>query len=144
MSEVLIMVKRDSDEDFYSQGYDEERSRVLHSSLKQGTAFKKHVPQFIQEKQTQDESKIFFFLLSITDRKKKFNKFFGNVNTHPIDVPYETFSSYSSKGNEVLPHNLDGRIPNLRDEGKEIVLKPMKNIAEVSNSNLVQNVKKRH
>ena len=59
----------DLDEVFYSNGYDEERSKILCSSFKhpfpnifQGTAFKKHVPQLIEEKQTQDQSKRFFFL----------------------------------------------------------------------------------
>ena len=79
---VFVMIRGDSHEDFYSYGYDEEKSRVLYSSLKhplanilQGTAFKKHVEKLIEEKQNKESSKLFFFLPSTTDRKEKINKF---------------------------------------------------------------------
>ena len=52
---------------FFSYGYDEERSKVLYSSFKyplpnifQGTTFKNHARMLIEEKQTQETSKLFF------------------------------------------------------------------------------------
>ena len=46
---------------FFSYGYNEERSKVLYSSFKhplpnifQGTAFKKHAKIFVEEKQIQE------------------------------------------------------------------------------------------
>ena len=72
------------------------RSKVLYSSFKhplpksfQGTAFRKHAKMLIEEKQTQDTSKLCFVLPSTTDHKEKINNFFGNVNFHPIDCTYE-------------------------------------------------------
>ena len=67
---------------FFSYGYDEKRPKVLYSSFKhplrnifQGTAFKKHAKMLIEEKQTQETSKL-FFLLSTTERKEKINEIF--------------------------------------------------------------------
>ena len=125
----FIMVWGDPDEVSYSYRFDEERSKVLYSSLKQplpnilqGTAFKKHITMLIEEKQTQEKSQLFFFLPYTTDRKGKLNNFFGNVNLHTINCPYEEFSKYSSKGNSFLSQDLDSRIPNLREVPWEIVL----------------------
>ena len=89
---AYIMVHRDSDETFFSYGYDAERSKIMYSSFKhslpiifQGTAFKKNTKMLIEEKGTADSSKLFFFLPSTTDHKEKVNKFFNNVHLHPID-----------------------------------------------------------
>ena len=110
----LIMVQGDPYEIFRYYGYDTERSKILYSSFKhplpntfQGTSFKKHVPQLIEEKEPQDQSKLFFFLPSTTDRKEKINKFFGNVNLHPVDCPYDDFVNYANKNHLILPHHLD-------------------------------------
>ena len=146
------MVWGDPDKVSYSYRFDEERSKVLYSSLKQplpnifqGTAFKKHITMLIEEKQTQEKSQLFFFLLYTTDRKGKLNNFFGNVNLHTINCPYEEFSKYSSKGNSFLSQDLDSKIPNLREVPWEIVLpweiilQFMKHVVQISNSNLIQN-----
>ena len=72
------MVRGDSDETFFSHGFDEERSKVLYSSFKhplpnifQGTAFKKHAKMLIEERSAAD----FFFFSSTTDHKEKIDKF---------------------------------------------------------------------
>ena len=79
----MFSIIKDPDEVFYIDGFDKKISKVLYSSLKQplpiifqGTAFKKQVPMLIEEKQSQEDSKLFFFLSSTTDRKEKINKFF--------------------------------------------------------------------
>ena len=119
----------DADKTFFSYGFDKESSNVLYSSYKhplpnifQGTDFKKHAKMLIQEKATADFLKLLFFLPSTTDQKEKNNKFFHNVNLHPIDCSYEDFSNYSVKNNIFYPQHLDSRIPNEREAAKEIVL----------------------
>ena len=68
----FIRVRRDPGEVFHCNGYDEEKSKILYSSIKhplpnifQGTAFKKHVPQLIRS--TRSRSIKTFFLLGITN-----------------------------------------------------------------------------
>ena len=108
------MVQGDPYEIFHYYGYDTERSKILYSSFKhplpntfQDTSFKKHVPQLIEEKKPQDQSKLFFFLPSTTDRKEKINKFFGNVNLHLADCPYDDFVNYANKNHLLISHHLD-------------------------------------
>ena len=72
---------------------------------------------------------------STTDRKEKINKFFGNVNLHPIDCLYEDFTKYSAKGFPFLPQDLESRATNEREIAREIVLNFMKHMTEMSDSN---------
>ena len=132
---AFIMIQGDPDEVFYSYGYNDERSKVLYSSFKQplpnifqGAAFKKHVPQLIEEKQTQDQSKLFFFLSSTTDMKEKINKFFGKAYLYPIDCPYDDFVNYSTKNRSFLPHQLDSRNTTERKAAREIVRNFLKHV----------------
>ena len=64
---AIIMIRGEPDAGVFSYGYDEERSKVLYSSFKyplpnifQGTTFKNHARMLIEEKQTQETSKLFF------------------------------------------------------------------------------------
>ena len=91
-----------------------------------------------EEKQIQDQPKFSFFLPS-TNRKEKINKFFGNVNLHPIDCHYDDFVNYSTKNHLFLLHNLDLRNTTERDAAREIVWNFFKHVAEMSNSNLIWN-----
>ena len=109
---AYIMVRGDSDEIFFLYCHDKERSQIMYSSFKhpipnifQDTAFKKHTQILIKEKATADSSKLFFFLPSITDRKKKINKFFNNAHLHSIDCAYEGLSNYSLK-NKTFTRNI--------------------------------------
>ena len=143
---VIIMIRGDPDEVFLSYGFDEERSKVLYSSFKhplpiifQDTASKKHAKMLIKEKQTQEISKLSFFLPSTTDRKEKINKFFGNVNLHPIDCPYDDFVNYSTKNHSLLLHHLDSRNTTEWEAARDIVRNFLKHVAEMSNSNLIRN-----
>ena len=61
-----ITIRGDPDEQFYSYGFDKEKSKVLCASMKQpfpkifqGTAFKKHVPFLIDCKGSERSSKMF-------------------------------------------------------------------------------------
>ena len=74
------MVRGDKDETFFSLfGYNEEKSKILHSSHKQvlpniflRTSFKKHDSMFLNERGLQEFSKL-FFLLAIHHRQKREN-----------------------------------------------------------------------
>ena len=75
---AYIMVRGDKDETFFSYDYDENKSKVLCSVSKQimsnnfqGTAFKKDVSQILNEQSREDFSRMFFYLPSTTDRKRK-------------------------------------------------------------------------
>ena len=92
----------------------------------------------IEEEETADSLKLFFFLPSNTDRKEKINKFFNNVHLHPIDCAYEDFSNYSLKKKTFYPQHLDQRFPEEREAAKEINLSYFKHIAEISNSNFIR------
>ena len=74
-----ITICGDPGEQFYSYGYDEQKSKVLYASMKQplpimsqGTAFKKHFPFLIESKGCESSSKMFFsffHLLQIGNKK---------------------------------------------------------------------------
>ena len=143
---AYIMVRGDSDEIFFLYCHEKERSQIMYSSFKhpipnifQDTAFKKHTQILIKEKAIADSSKLFFFLPSITDCKKKINKFFNNVHLHSIDCAYEGLSNYSLKNKTFYPQHLDPRFPEEWEAAKEIVLSDFRHIAEISNSNLIRN-----
>ena len=85
-----IMVRGDTDEVFFSYGYDKTKSVLLHSTFKQAlpnifqrTSFKKHNEMLLKEKQR--SSRLFFYLPSTADRKETINKFRENAQLHPID-----------------------------------------------------------
>ena len=104
----------DEDEMFLSYGYDEDKSSVLYSTVKQilpnifqGTSFKKHNSVLLDQRTVQEYSKLFFFLPSTTDRKEKINQFQKSVSLHPIDCRYENFLKLSHRGVTVKPQDLD-------------------------------------
>ena len=80
-----------------------------------------------------------FFPPSTTDRKEKINKFFGNVNLHSLDCPYDGFVNYSTKNHSLLPHHLDSRNTTEREAAREILRNFLKHVAEMSNSNVIRN-----
>ena len=86
-------------------------------------------------------SKLFFYLPSTTDRKEKFNKFRDNVQLHPIDCLYDDFVKYLPKEESFQLEDLDSSDHEKRKVVKKIVLNFFKHAVEVSNSNLMRNVK---
>ena len=76
---AYIMISGNSNEIFYSYGFDEEKSKILYLTHKlplpnifQRTAFKKHYSKLIDERQQfgNDFSKLFFILPTTTDCKE--------------------------------------------------------------------------
>ena len=140
----------DPDEQLYSYGFDEEKSKVLCAGMKQplpnifqGTAFKRYVPFLIDAKETEHSSK-YFFLSSTTDRKEKINKWVSNVILHLINYLYDDFKNFASQGFDIQkrgiqPQDFDFHIPTIKFDTKECILDIMKHAAELSNNNLVRN-----
>ena len=83
----------------------------------------------------------FFYLPSTTDRKEKINKCRENVQLHPIDCLYDDFVKYSPKQESFQPQDLDSSDHEKRKVAKEIVLNFFEHAVEVSNSNLMRNMK---
>ena len=78
---------------------------------------------------------------STTDRKKKIIKFRDHVQLHLIDYLYDDFVKYSPKQESFQPQDLDSSDHEKRKIAKEIVLNFFKHTVEVSNSNLMRNMK---
>ena len=142
----FIMVRGDSDEIFYSYGYNEERSKVLYSNLKQllpnvfqGTAFKKPVAMLIEEKQTQEDSKLFFFLPSTTDHKEEINKFLKMLTFTQLIVRVMILLIIQSKIIRFYSTMLTQEIQ-LKGRLQEKLFESLKHVAEISKSNLIRNV----
>ena len=146
-----ITICGDPDEQFYSYGFDEEKSKVLCASMKQplpnifqGTPFKKHVPFLIDAKGSESSSKMFLFLPSITDRKEKINRWVNNVNLHPIDCLYDDFKNYTPQNSEIEkkglhPEDLDLPAPLINLETRNCILNFMKHTAGLASNNLIRN-----
>ena len=95
----------------------------------------------LNERLVQDYSKMFFFLPSTTDRKQKINQFSKFVSFHLIDCRYEDFQKYPTNGRDFMLPDLDSLDLERRLAAREIAVKFFKDAVQVSNSNLVRNVK---
>ena len=90
---AFIVLRGDSNEIFFSYGFDSGKAAVLYSTPKQkipdafvSTSFKKHYSEIINERREKEEySALFYYLPSITDRKEEVNQHPNNVNLSPVD-----------------------------------------------------------
>ena len=143
---MYITIRGNPDEQFYSYGFNEEKSQVLCASMKQPlpnifqeTAFKKHVPFLIDAKGSEISSKMFFFLPSTTDRKEKINRWVNNVNLHPIDLKNYAPQNSDIVKNGIQPQELDLPSPLISLETRSCILNFMKHAVDLSNNNLIRN-----
>ena len=79
-----------------------------------------------------DFSKIIFFLSSTTDRIETINRYLNLVNLMPIDIDPSKF------GEDFDPSTLDFENAD-REKNRESVLKVLRKIVDLSNSNLQKN-----
>ena len=87
-----------------------------------------------------DFSKLFFILLTTTDHKDKINQFINNVQLHLIDNDYNDFATkYSSTKKDFNPSDLDSKNERKRLEPREVLENFFKDVAEISNANLIRN-----
>ena len=139
-----ITLRGDSGERFFSYGYNKEKSSLFFSSMKTElpiifscTAFKKHISFLIDQNQNQVKfSEIFLYLPSTLDRKEAFLQWKGHVHLHPVDLSLHDMKALTGN-KEINPALLDDQ--NARENIISGYYKHMKNIAEVSNQNLVRN-----
>lgn len=138
----LITVLGDEQEQFFSYGYSKEKSKLLYCSMKTQmpnifscTCFKKHKQLLLEQHENSvKQSRQFFFLPATLDRKEEFIQYKDNVNLHPIEIEYDVFSEYGIENFNpaLLERNTDANL-------RSVILKIMKNVAVVSNSNLLRN-----
>ena len=93
----LIVLHRDPAKYFLLYGFDKVKSKLLFSTFKkwllnifQSTCFKKH-KTFLTNENKGEQSCLFYYLPSTTDRKESINQHMGYVQLHPIDCIYEDF-----------------------------------------------------
>ena len=140
-----IMLRNQEDEVFLSYGYSEEHASTLFCHQKQpipnvfrGTAFNSHrLSTHLENKSVMSD--ICFYLPSITDRKEDINKYKSMVSLLPVTSTIKDTNVFSPEGYEFNPKHLDESGKNLAC-AREILYSYFKNVAKVSNSNLIQNV----
>ena len=138
----LITVLGDEQEQFFSYGFSKDKSKLLYCSMKTQmpnifscTCFKKHKQLLLEQHENSvRQSRQFFFLPATLDRKEEFMQFKENVNLHPVEIEYDAFSQYGIENFNpaLLEHNSNANL-------RSCILKVMKNVAIVSNSNLIRN-----
>ena len=138
-----IMIRNREDEVFLSYGYSAEHSTSLYCYQKQpipnifrGTAFNTHkLSNYLESKA--EMSDICFYLPSITDRKEDINRYKDMVSLIPVTSTIADISVFSSEGYRFNPKHLDQEGKNL-ECARETLYAYFKNVAKVSNSNLIQ------
>ena len=80
---------------------------------------------------------LYFFLPSITDRSETVNQYLNNVSISPLDIKQEQLNAWTDnvafKANKLNYHGFDTKAMS------NAVVKCLKHIAAVSNSNLMRN-----
>ena len=140
-----IMLRNQEDEFFLSYGYSEEHASTLFCYQKQsmsnifrGTSFSSHrLSTHLDNKSIM--SNICFYLPSITDSKEDINRFKSMVSLLPVTSTIEDINAFSPNGCNFNPKYLDEDGKN-QAYARETLYSFFKNVAKVSNSNLVQNV----
>ena len=139
-----IMIRNQEDEVFLSYGYSSEHSTSFYCYQKQpipnifrGTAFNSHkLSNYLESKA--EMSDICFYLPSITDRKEDINRYKDMISLIPVTSTIADISVFSPKGYRFNPKHLDQEGKNL-ECARETLYAYFKNVAKVSNSNLIQN-----
>ena len=133
-----LTVRGDKHECFFDYSYSKENSKVLYSTHKiknpnsfSATIFNRDRIQYeVGALSDTDYSKIFFFLPSTTDRVETINRYINSVNLMPIDIdPIEFGKDFDSSTLDFK--NVD------RVKNRESVLKVLRKIVDMSNSNFV-------
>ena len=148
VKEKLAFVLRGDEEVFFSYGFDSAKEKILYSISKQkipdtfvSTSFKKHFQEIMNEKRDiEEQSFLFYFLPSTTNRNESVNKCMGNVNLTPVDFDIQLIESFSMKKEKLRPELLNSTNPAERDPQVEILYKLFKHIVQYSNQNSSRNV----
>ena len=148
MQLAYIILRGDSEESFFSYGYNDKKSKVLYSAAKDKipnaiilTCFKKYFHEIMNERQHNEESSgVLFYLPSTTDRKETINQYRDNVNFNLVDCILEFLISFSPDKIDFKPHLLNLVVAELRNAQIKMLYNIFRQMAETSNVNLIQNV----
>ena len=104
-------------------------------------SFKKYFHEALNERQHNEESSLFYFLPSISDRKEKIKEKRDNVNLNPIDCSFDYLNSFSTSDKEVAfrPGLFDFANVELRIPQVELFYEFFRQMAETKNVNIVRN-----
>ena len=139
-----IILRGDAKENFFSCGYNKEKSSILYCHMKSSlpnifscTVFKKHVSFLLDQNENNFKSSgLFYFLPSTLDRKEEILQWREHVHLHSIDLGIDDLIQSSGLTN-INPVLLDS---NQREKVLPGYYKIMKKIAEISNQNLIRNL----
>ena len=89
---AFIVLRGDSNEIFFSYGFDSDKAAVLYSTPKQKNPDPSNQPllkniilKLLMRGERKEYSALFYYLSSITDRKEEVNQHRNNVNLSPVD-----------------------------------------------------------
>ena len=112
---VFIVLRGDERELFLSYGFETEKALVLYSSSKQkyltpslALYLKNSYNDIMNERREKgDFLMVFYYLLSIMDRKEDKSKHGNNVNISPVDCSISFIESFPKKQEKFYPSLLD-------------------------------------
>ena len=144
---AFIVLRGDDEEVFFSYGFDSAKEKIIYSTSKEkipdafiSTSFKKHFAEIMNKKRNiEEQSSLFYYLPSTTDRKESVNKWMGNVNLLPVDFDLNFIESFSPKKEKFQPDLLNSKNPTERNPQVDILYKLFKYMAQHSNQNLFRN-----
>ena len=138
-----ITLRGDANESFYRYGFNKQNSKVLFCTTKQTlpnifqcTAFKKHSAFLMSQNQENLNFSKMFVFASTLDYKEDIQQYNNNVNLHPVDVSYEQLKVLNNN-KDFDPSDLDNSA--LTKDIVKLFYSIMKEVASVSNHNLVRN-----
>ena len=139
-----IMIRNQEEEVFLSYGFSSEHAAALYCYQKQPipntfrvTAFNTHkLSNYLENKAVMSD--ICFYLPSTTDRKEDINRYKDMVSLIPVTSSIDDITVFSPDGYSFNPKHLDEDGSNL-EYARETLYSYFKNVAKVSNSNLIQN-----
>ena len=144
---AFIVLRGDADETFLSYGFDKIKSKLLYSFSKRqipnafvSVAFKKHFEQIMSDDNRKESSSLFYFLLSVSDRKEDINQHMNNVALSPVDITVDFIESFSPEKVSFRPDLLDSSDEKERKPQTEMLFGLFKHMATVSNQNLERNI----
>ena len=128
---------------FFDYGYSKQNSKILHSYHRKrmpnsfsGIFFNRHRMQYKSGALNTGFSKIYLFLPSITDRTEDSYRHMGFVNLSSIDITENNFEVEG--GIPFESSKLDYENPG-KEKMRQAVLKVLKKVVDLSNSNIIKN-----
>ena len=145
---AFIVLRGDSNEIFFRYGFGSDKAGILYLTSKQkipdaflSAAFKKHYSEIINGKREKEKFlTLFYYLLSITDRKEEVKQHGNNVNLPPFHYSLSFFESFATKkGENFRPQLLNSADPEKCNPQVEMLCGLFKQIAQYSNNTIIRN-----